>query len=223
MADPTTRLGLSKAAGNEPRAVGPLNVNFDKIDTNIGAIVVAAGVTPPDSALFDGAIVKEQTTGRVWIADKNVGGTFTKRWVLNPWFFSGRTQNFGVNDTAAYNAGYGVADPNCVNATYANVVAGELVLPFDGIYNIRLSHYWVANAAGFRRLVPKIAGVSDADYYISDTTVNAATLGASTTVVVFLNRFFAAGTTISTFAYQTSGGTLTMLANHIAATLVIPR
>lgn len=69
----TSRLGLTKPVDAEPQDVATLDVNFDRLDQSIGVILVNDGVTPPNSQLFDGAIVKEKTSGLVWVAQKNAG------------------------------------------------------------------------------------------------------------------------------------------------------
>lgn len=75
MATFTTRLALTKPADPEAVDVSVLNADLDLIDYGIGAIIVNPGVTPPNTSLFDGAIIKERgLSGLVWIAEKNGGG-----------------------------------------------------------------------------------------------------------------------------------------------------
>lgn len=78
MSSLTTRLSLTKPAGVEAIDITVLNTDFDQIDYAVGVILVNAGVTPPNSALFDGAVVQEKVTGLQWTAVKNGGGGFDK-------------------------------------------------------------------------------------------------------------------------------------------------
>jgi hypothetical protein len=85
MSTNTARLALVKPAGLEPQDIAVLNADLDKIDKMMGCILVNAGVTPPDADLFDGAIVKEKTTGITWVAQWN-GTTYDKRYITTgPW------------------------------------------------------------------------------------------------------------------------------------------
>src|SRR6478735_5907800 len=87
MATFTTRMGLTKPLGTEPRSVVPINANSDLLDAFMPCILVNDGVTPPTAALYDGALVKEKTSGKVWEARKNGGGTFDIVWVVYPYMF----------------------------------------------------------------------------------------------------------------------------------------
>ena len=78
MSTVTTRLGLIKPAGTEQVDVALLNANADQIDYTSGVILVNAGVVPPNSSLFDGAVVMEKTTGVMWVAVKNGSGGFDR-------------------------------------------------------------------------------------------------------------------------------------------------
>ena len=79
----TTRLALVKATDPEAVDVSILNANFDQIDYTSGAILVNPGVTPPNTALFDGAVIKERgSQGRVWVAEKNGGGGYFKYYIV---------------------------------------------------------------------------------------------------------------------------------------------
>ena len=81
MGTPTPRLGLLKPVGTElVNVITQIDAAYDKIDQWTGAILVNAGVTPPDSALFDGAIVKERVTDWTWVAEWN-GSGYNKRYI----------------------------------------------------------------------------------------------------------------------------------------------
>jgi len=81
MGTPTPRLGLVKPVGTElVNVITQIDAAYDKIDQWTGAILVNAGVVPPDSALFDGAIVKERVTDWTWVAEWN-GSGYNKRYI----------------------------------------------------------------------------------------------------------------------------------------------
>lgn len=78
---PTLRAGILKPSGPDQVDISVINQSFDTIDSFLGAILVNDGVTPSNSQLFDGAIVKERTSGKVWVAQKNVGGGFDQNYI----------------------------------------------------------------------------------------------------------------------------------------------
>src|ERR1700755_1205891 len=98
----TPRLGLVKPqpGTGEPADIARINLNSDNIDKWIGAILVNDGVTPATAELFDGAVVKEKSSGKVWVAEKNVGGTFDKKWIRFPYQYRAFT-NFSPQPTGA--------------------------------------------------------------------------------------------------------------------------
>jgi len=81
MGTPTARLGLLRPAGTDiVELISQINDNFDKIDKWAGVILTPAGIKPANSALFDGAIVKEQVSDWVWVAEYN-GSGYNKKYI----------------------------------------------------------------------------------------------------------------------------------------------
>lgn len=89
----TPRLGLIKPDGPEEVDVEQLNSNSDILDKWQGAILVNNGVIPPAGDLFDGAVVMEKTSGLVWVAVKNGGGTFDRKFIAAPDEYFGYSMN----------------------------------------------------------------------------------------------------------------------------------
>lgn len=67
MSTTTTRLGLVKPAVNEDYDVGQFNANADKVDANIGRVVVTSTTRP--SAPFKGMMILETDTGNQLVHD----------------------------------------------------------------------------------------------------------------------------------------------------------
>jgi hypothetical protein len=155
MATFTTRLALTKPAGSEARSVTPLNTNADLIDKFAGCILVNDGVTPPTGDLFDGAIVKERTSGIIWEARKNGGGTFDKVYIRYPFDFAAEQGSPPIN--AGSVTTYTTWDSlntyiDGKNSSAANIAAKRFVVPVKGIYYFRFVQTWQANGAGIRAI-----------------------------------------------------------------------
>jgi hypothetical protein len=230
MATFTTRLALSKAAGTESRSTTPINANSDLIDKFMPCILVNDGVTPPTGDLYDGVLVKERTSGIIWEARKNGGGTFDKVWVRYPFMYDGGTYtaisittNIWPNFTAA-----GIATTDtalCKNASSANVVSSRLVLPVKGIYDICLTASFAGNSTGNRGICMEL----NSSFHITapnrNTTkeISPPPGGTSDSVnELSFSRLFLANDSIAMGVYQNSGVSLNLNFDRIRAALIEP-
>lgn len=225
MATNTPRLGLIKPAGSEARAVGPLNTNSDLADKFMPCILVNDGVTPPTGDLYDGALVKERTSGIVWEARKNGGGTYDKVYVNYPLNFEG----FKINTTVANN-GYPnftaigidtVTTANCKNTSAANMVSGKFVVPVKGIYTARFRASFGGNATGVRGMTWQLNGSSIVG---TEAVIERGPIDASgdESLEIVINRIFNLNDTVGVAVYQTCGGNLTCTMAHIQIALIDP-
>jgi len=85
----TERLGLIKPNRdtNTPLDIERLNLNMNVLDRAVGTSQVADGVIPPSVELYDGKIVREKTSGGVWIAEKQSNGSYAKKWIVYPYLY----------------------------------------------------------------------------------------------------------------------------------------
>lgn len=228
MADFTTRTGLTKPFGNEQRSRVPLNANFDIIDKFLGCILVNDGVTPPTGDLFDGALVREKTSGILWEARKNGGGTYDKVYVRYPFYFQG---SMATNVAIAANVSPIEIGLTAVNSSYlknasaANIVSGRFSAPVKGIYQYYMRMVWAANAAGDRYIQFMLNGsvVSGATEY-QKVQSGASLGGAAQPAVQELvgTTILSVGDQMSVGAQQTSGGSLYVTDLHTKIVLVEP-
>lgn len=207
MADFTTRTGLAKPFGTEQRSRVPLNANFDIIDKFLGCILVNDGVTPPTGDLFDGALVREKTSGILWEARKNGGGTFDKVYIRYPYHFEGDSNTKTVTDNSNGSLGFDtslfVAGDN-KNASVANINgSGEWVCPIRGIYLMNFNVGFAANASGIRGVRWSFNGT-----WILDNTsqvIQSPVSGVNTYMHWGRSKLFAQGDRVLVGAYQNSG------------------
>lgn len=205
----TPRLGLIKPqpGTGEPQDIADINTSFDKIDAWAGAILVNDGVIPSTGDLFDGAFVKEKTSGKVWVAQRNIGGTFDRIWVQFP-FLGIWTSNPNI-PTGAY-AEWGLSSFNAgsVNAVAGDVVSNRFVVPVTGIWTFTNHIRWGASGAGDRWQALAYNGtVAQIDFSTEVVHKPEAVSGVASSFVSYSRRF-ASGTTVVPCYRQTSGGTL---------------
>lgn len=224
----TSRLGLVKPqpATGEPVLVEDLNDNSEILDKWAGAIWVNPGVTPSTAELFDGAIVAERTSGKVWLAQKNGGGTFDKRWIRFPWQFTGFTastaQSNGIwQERGIQNFGGGsLIGAGPVNSSAADLVATRVVVPIKGIYSVRFHIDFASNNNNTRAACINF-NASPAALDNNTGFVTAAAQSAQTMFSVVCQELLPAGTELALNLFQNSGGSLNV-GFQVFITLIAP-
>jgi hypothetical protein len=201
---PSARIGLFYDSTDD--GIDPQVPNFTRLDQVMPIIWVADGVTPPDAELYDGIIVGEITSGKVWAAKKNGGGTFDKRYIRYPY----SAVFTGVASPASSGAYSSAGWPN-LYATGKNSSAADFngssfwVAPIKGLYHIDVHDSWAANAAGQRAMQLLDNGVG---MNAETETVFNAIAGTVTALHASVNRVLAAGEIIGHQYLQSSGGAL---------------
>jgi hypothetical protein len=133
----TKRLGmLVPGMDDEMTALRP---NWDRLDnTMAGAIWVADGVTPEDNLLFEGALIAEIDSGKVWRAQRNQSGVYEKKWIKYPWCCAAaqsQSIDFGANNVGDHEWGFNyVHPPYSKNASMADLVNSRVRVPINGLY-----------------------------------------------------------------------------------------
>jgi hypothetical protein len=226
MASFTTRMGLIQPAGNEDRAVGPLNTNSGLLDKFMPCILVNDGVTPPTGDLYDGALVKERTSGIIWEARKNGGGTYDKVYVRYPMSFHGywgTTAPVPGSVTTYTTYGVNTIDASlCKNSSAGNLSGAGGVFfkfPIRGSYSIRMHSKWAANSSGVRALaMNKNNTVNTGGYEILK---NASSV-FGTTVNLAFNQIFEKDDTITPAVWQNSGSGVSLDLSFIQISMIEP-
>ena len=196
-----------------------INSNFDKVEKWARVIWVNDGVTPSTADLIDGATVAEKTSGKVWIAQKNVGGTFDRKWLRYPYLgvftdspniaSGGNYQEWG---TSTWNSGK--------NSSVANISGGRFVIPVEGIWSFKLQVRWNANTNGDRWAAFAFNGtVAQIDFASEVNGKPNAANGFCAMQIGAYDRYCVAGNTIVPCLAQTSPGALTAF-QVFSATLI---
>lgn len=136
----TPRLKLTKESDDE--YIDPFPLNWPILDTYAGGLLVADGVTPADVNLYNGCLVVEQTSGKQWIAKQDPNtGTFTKKWLVFPWFAEVGTASQAVGSSFSNPVEYLFTTFfNGINSSAASLVSNRLQVPIDAVYEL---HYAV--------------------------------------------------------------------------------
>ena len=213
----TPRMGLVKPqpGTGELADISKINSNMDKVDQWSGTIWVNDGVTPSTAELFDGAIVAEKTSGKVWMAQKNIGGTFDKKWIRYPWSACATTSGQAIGNGTWEHHGFinwggasaGVAGGGPVNADASALSATALVVPIKGIYSGFIATQWTANTTGVRGVRVNFNNSSVGED-VNTTDIRIATPAANTVHKAAFQELLPAGTTIAGDFYQSSGSGL---------------
>lgn len=226
MSTSTSRLGLTKPSGSaapeEDVDIDVLNDNADRIDQMIGCILVNDGVTPSTGDLFDGAIVKERTSGIIWEARQNGGGTFDKVYIRYPFFFKGTSSGNQTITSAAGTVQANIATfVSGKNSSASQISSNRFVVPVKGLYSVHLSMAWTANATGQRYLHYMLNGsVVTGDEYAK---IENATAGTQVhRQEINFTDLFAVNDTIAPGAQQTSGGNLDTIKVAVKISMIEP-
>jgi len=205
----TDRLGM-RVPGMDDE-LDALRPNWDRLDnTMASAIWVADGVTPENNLLFEGALIAERNSGKIWRAARNQSGQYEKKWIKYPWCIcasASTIQDFPANDIADHLWGFDLVDANLsVNASLSDLVGTSIVVPIHGLYSGTLIVRWGPNVPtnGIRRIVVAYDGVSDtanSEVFKLPATYNA---NGYTICTTKFERELQAGQTIAPSVYQTS-------------------
>lgn len=234
----TPRLSLIKPARdtNTPLDVLRLNANSDIVDNAIGATHVNAGQTPAAAELYDGKIVREKSTSKVWVAEKQTNGTYLKRWINYPW--NCRLTRLSSQGNAVGNQVWTTVhcatflDNNAVNATEADsfVSPGKIKVPISGLYSVDFGMIWdgepAATNVNERMIALGIDGTENHSYLeAAQVRVNLGNPGPAFAAAIWqrhhINVTLAPGSELSVMAFQNSlTGSKSIFTAFIQATLV---
>jgi hypothetical protein len=192
----------------EPAAIEKINSNFDKVEKWGRVIWVNDGVTPSTADLIEGATVAEITSRKVWIAKKNLGGTFDRKWVEYPWALSAYTDPLTVSSGAWANVGFVTyATGQGINSSVADLVGTRMVAPINGWYDATLHIKWPGGASGVRGCNFNINATA-ANEDINTGNHVAPLAGAAVYTHSNLSKLLNAGDTLSANVFQNSGGSV---------------
>jgi len=170
-------------------------------------ILVNDGVTPPTAALYDGAIVREKTSGKTWEARKNGGGTFDPKWIVYPWNIRAAVTGPVLSSgTGLQHIGVG-GFIGGINSSGAAITGspGTITVPVTGIYVLKSLIVWGNNNTGARISTFIINGSTPLPE--TEISVQPAT-GTTTRQINHDTRELAANDTVGVWGWQNSGGGL---------------
>jgi hypothetical protein len=215
----TDKMGLRVPGDNDD--LDALRDNWDRLDQGFSGVIWVPNDTIPDlSILYDGARVAEIASGKVWRAQKNVDGSYTRKWIKYPWIFTASfvQTNFptGIVDSPWP---YSTIESQCVNSGAADLVNGRLVIPVRGIYTGKISGLWSQGTGNRSQKLAVGAVILTND---SETIEKSWPAWPSPTNNYHFNRVFQAGDAICGSYWQTGAASGITLTGRIDITCVRP-
>jgi hypothetical protein len=214
----TPRLKLRKESDDE--LIDQFEYNWPILDLYADSLQVADGVTPADSDLYEGCLVAERTSGKLWMAVANPASPpqWLKSYISYPWGISvERVVNpftVGLTDQTFST----ILPDNQVNSSAADLVGGKVKIPINGIYSV---HYRLGIPALGGRTLNSYLRVNGAVNY--GTEMIEGTSGIGTTQCMWsANQYFSSGDLL-TWDANPFGGTLNVSLNvRLFVTMISP-
>ena len=223
MATYSTRMGLTKPAGGEPRQVTAINNNSDLLDKFMPCILVNDGVTPPTGDLYDGALVKERNSGIIWEARKNGGGTYDKVYVRYPFLLvAADTGNPNQSNGTTFLGATAMTWQSGKNSSAANISGGKVVIPIKGIYSVWCKTAFASNGAGDRSVSLEVNLTNLVGYDFEATSAGSSSGGQAWHGDITASFLFNAGDVLTVTAWQNSGAPLNRPYSRLRIALIEP-
>lgn len=221
----TPNLGLIKPFRdtNTPLDVEELNANSDKLDLAARVLTVNPDYIPPSAELWDGRVVREKGTGKVWVAEKQTNGSFLRRWLQYPWQIRvQRPQDLAIpNDDWKEWGWTDIVTGHSINLLSDSLTGSTPKVPITGWYMITMEAHWPGGTSGVRGIRPLFNHASST----FTTDAEALTAPVSGKGVVTRSVFQAkigAGSLLSAEYYQNSGATVNIVNSSVIITLIYP-
>jgi hypothetical protein len=183
--------------------------NWDRLDNTMsGAIWVTPGTIPEDDLLYDGAMIAENGTGKVWRAQKNSSGVYQKHWIKYPWMLQADINYTCPSGTTLNENGWGHFEPiRSINSDSSALVGGRVVVPVSGLYQICNIIRWSALGGAAGAMIVHTVGINATQDVINTEIVHAPLSDNTCVTVNQMNRYLQAGDSIVTYLWQNTGAT----------------
>ena len=136
---------------------------WHRLDESLaGATWVTPGTIPDESILYDGMIVAENGTGKVWRAIKNESGSFSQFFIKYPWAYYGEVPTFQAVHNAWTYWGTAPVDARCFNAGAADLdFQSGVIIPLKAIYEFNCHMRLGTEVDNYGAISHRINGVID--------------------------------------------------------------
>lgn len=211
----TPRLKLIEESDDE--YIDQFEYNWPILDKYADSLFVNDGVTPPDSDLYEGCLVAEKTSGKLWMAVKDpTTGNFIKSWVSYPFnvvgFYSGAFDPSGAEKVFTQDI---VAQR--VNSSFAtDFSGGRIKVPVDGIY-----HWWIVSGCAGTVSNARLSMQAWVNGVMQEDITHNAQTGNNTEYTYSTAQFFKAGDLLS-WAWWKSGGSVSAASMYMGLCMVSP-
>ena len=224
----TTRLGLSLHDMSDELTSQVRD--WERIDEAFSGVVwVPDGTTPDSGFLYEGCLVAEQTSGKVWRATKTQTGAFVKKWIKFPWLAYNVVSVTNLASSLSWSTiGFDGLDlTKCINVSQADIQANNnaLIMPLDGLYRINVKTRFNTNGGttGLRGVVLIYEGGADVNIDTFSTQNSKREINGISTPITNVTRKFSKGNILRMGIFQTSTISPMDVMIRAAVTLVRPQ
>jgi hypothetical protein len=198
--------------------------NWDRLDETQGVIWVAPDVVPSNDQLYEGAIIAETTTGKVWRAEKDLNGNLIRKWIKYPWMIAASAAGAITSTAVAENElGYTtVSTLDSVNANRNDLVDGRAIAPVKGIYAGVDIMRWEATGSTAGGLRSHRMKINSTTYPEETETLEAPGRLNQAFNICFFTFVLNAGDGVSATVWQNSAGSQPNTTHRLTMALVRP-
>jgi hypothetical protein len=141
--------------------------DWKRLDEGFAGVTwVTPGTVPDETILYDGMLVAEDGTGKVWRAVRNTSGGFSRLFIKFPWVYVGSTTFTAPHASSSF-WGTVPIDSRCCNAGSGDLNAqAGLIIPLKGIYEIITYFFCTAPPTTFINTTHVINGNRDDQSHI---------------------------------------------------------
>ena len=157
----TSRLGLTvHDMGDE---VDAQRREWERLDEAFAGVTwVTPGTIPDESTLYDGMLVAENGTGKIWRAIKTESGAYTQFFIKYPWAYYGEVGTFQAAHNSWLYWGTAPVEARCFNSGTADLdYQSGLIIPLKGIYEFNCHMRLGTETDNYGAISHRINGVID--------------------------------------------------------------
>lgn len=195
--------------------------NWPLLDNFAGVKLVAAGVMPPTSELWDGTIVAEKSTGIIWMAHlKPDTGTYERKYLVYPWSAACSNASFTIATGVSLKDVPLTAHDSTREQNFNGPTGNKIIAPVEGVYSVDGTISWTPLGVGQREML--LAFNSSNDFMRNEDLLNAASTGNRDMSRVSEYAHMKAGDSVTMRCWQNAGSTISNNIGYLNMELISP-
>lgn len=217
--NPSPRMRLIVESSDE--LIDQWGYNWPLLDDFAGVQLVGAGVMPPTSELWDGAIVAEKSTGIIWMAHLNANtGSYERKYLVYPWAAACSSGSFNIATGVTYKDVPLTAHDSTREQNFNGPTGNKIIVPVDGVYSVDGCISWASLGTGQRDML--LAFNSTDDFMRNEDLINAMSTGSRDINRVSEFAYMKAGNSVTVRCWQNSGSSVNGNFGYLNMELISP-